>query len=475
MKPHDGVFTAALAPLPNQASLATPRKTRHPRRSDRNTRKREGEAKRRSKWPPRDISFDHLMARAQMSVVDDSIRTVPSKSERSQNGHQSVPDTSACMPGVETLVPHGNPDNTVSLNNDEEEDDTGFDLATNGPQSHRSQDQGTTDHSIGAVTHIQELSIHSQATTAMSSIPQTTISKASQIDAPSPPDPLHRLTLPRNTSNRVNKPKPPTRLIHASMNNTRLPFADHSSRLHECVDSIISDVKAENQCNREKILSLEQLVATQKTTINVLQESTSKSRTQCARHIEVANKMQKYVSGMESDQKKLKAATQLHQSTCSRILEETTKQYQQDKRALRDDFNKTLDVMQKSHRSMKSALDECHLALILSDSKQNALATRFKAQQSLLQKEQKRCQDLEQQILPLMQTLQRDLTDDTSPLMRKLSNVETSVHDTIAKKIPDGVLQECFELVKSLKESPFLAVSDVKKAEGMLRFVHERF
>ena len=272
-------------------------------------------------------------------------------------------------------------------------------------------------------------------------------------------------TSPHHDSHRVRKPQQPPR-IHP---------LDSSTRFYDRIRAIFTDLESETQGHHDRMASLEHVIAAQDMTIKTLKESEEKFRAQCARHTDVVKKMQKYVSGMESDQQKLKLAAQNHQSTCSSIVEEKTRDFKQEEDVLRRDFNETLDVMQKSHRSMKKALDECQLALVASESKQKALAASLTANYTLLKKEQSRCNDLERQVLPSIQALQRYLTDETAPLFRRLSIVETSVDNKISKRIPDGILQECFDLVKALKDSPILTVGDVTRAEGMLRYVHERF
>lgn len=222
---------------------------------------------------------------------------------------------------------------------------------------------------------------------------------------------------------------------------------------------------------RETIAALQGRVDEQKDHIRALEAD---KMTLHAKTKDVQEKAKRYMKGMETDHVKFKAETKAHHQKYSEILNEKIANVQNEKVALEKEFLATIVTMEKSHRSMRGVLDDCFGKLIISESRKCDLTTDFEKQRVVLEEERERRKELELQVKTSSDTLQRYLDTNSSALLEQLATLQNSVDTAVHDENRDAFFRECADALKDLRQRPTLTCKDVAKAEGMLRFVHER-
>ncbi|KAJ4299283.1 hypothetical protein N0V90_004527 [Kalmusia sp. IMI 367209] len=232
-------------------------------------------------------------------------------------------------------------------------------------------------------------------------------------------------------------------------------------------------IDANTKAHGATIASLQETISHQSNFIENLRSENHNLHSRLQRLSESTNRLQKFMKGMEGDYARLKGETESHHKTCNEIVKDKVQEVEQEKLAMRKELLKTIDTLSTSQRHMKAVMDECFSRLVVTESKHEALKSELENQTSLYDQEKLRRSDLEQQILPVIQNIQASLKDDHAALVEKLSILQGSLKDTTGESERDAYLKECSAALRNLEAIPMLPAKDLRKAEGMLRFVHE--
>ncbi|KAH7119598.1 hypothetical protein B0J11DRAFT_582115 [Dendryphion nanum] len=230
---------------------------------------------------------------------------------------------------------------------------------------------------------------------------------------------------------------------------------------------------AEIQQYHSEIAAHKKVIFTHEIVIKRFEQSDRQLQMQAARHAMTADRMQKFLLGLQSDYEKLKVAAQTHNAHCSTILKDKINEIVAEKASMELEFDRALTSLQKSHRLMRRTLEECHSALAVSESKRKDLLAVMILQKSTLEEEQARRKELECHGMASMRAIQQHLINSTGPLRERLTNIEATMNDTGTKNDRDDHLQECIDLLGTIKQARSVTVSDVRKAEAALQYIYK--
>jgi hypothetical protein len=189
---------------------------------------------------------------------------------------------------------------------------------------------------------------------------------------------------------------------------------------------------------------------------------------------EKAKTNQKYVAGLQKDYQKLQKSAAIFQDDCKKVLQQKVAEVESEKDSLRRDLEMTLEALAKGQKNLRETINDLYVRLIISESKRQDLAEDLKMKVAMYEEEKRKRNELEKQLLCSVQSVQRQLDDGSTTLTEKLVNLQTSIEGFAAVQEHDSGVQNCLVALQKLQATPFLTMKDVQKAEGMLRFVHER-
>lgn len=189
---------------------------------------------------------------------------------------------------------------------------------------------------------------------------------------------------------------------------------------------------------------------------------------------ETGEKMQEHVGSLGREVEKTRRQARARYNEDKALLKKKLDDANSENMTLQQDMLEALDRATRSQRKTKTCLDDCFVQLVVSESKKSDLAERLAKQCGLYEEERKKRTELEQQILPILGNLQGGIGDGAQRLFAKLEDIQRTMQAINADEERNACLQQCLDEIKSLRDFPVLAPQDVKKAEGMLRFVHER-
>lgn len=181
--------------------------------------------------------------------------------------------------------------------------------------------------------------------------------------------------------------------------------------------------------------------------------------------------LEKFSTGLGLDLGRLQQEARDYGLKCGTIVDKKVAELEEIKSGLIQDFNATLDKIDKSRRQTKSVLDDCYAQLIISESRNVHLAERLRFQDRLYVEEKERCLSLEQQVLPCLKALDGLVVQNGHTLRSDLTTMRESLEDKAAEQERIAHLKQCAEALDTLRTTPFLTLNNVKQAEGIL---HER-
>lgn len=231
---------------------------------------------------------------------------------------------------------------------------------------------------------------------------------------------------------------------------------------------------AQKKEHENTITALRETINTLNGHIRNLEDTKMDLQSRTKRKSDAARDLMKYITGIQADHEKFKTETIFHRKECEKILHEKIAEIQNEKSTLEEDFSSTITAMEKSQRSMRTTLDDCFRRLEISELKRKDLADKLERDSVLAEDEKRRRTKLEEQVMTSLQTLQCYLANNQDNLLEKLSAIHTSTDRSTMKEDRDPFLDECMDALKGLRELPMQTASDIGKAEGMLRFIHER-
>jgi hypothetical protein len=183
---------------------------------------------------------------------------------------------------------------------------------------------------------------------------------------------------------------------------------------------------------------------------------------------------QKYVSGLQRDHEKLQNSASAFQDECKRTLQQKIAEVESEKKSLQRELEKTLDTLVKGQRTLKGTVNDLYERLTTSDIRRKHLAEDLNKQVTMYEEEKSKRIDLETQMLSSFQSVQRLLGDCSTQLLEKFESLQSSVESSVLANEKQSIVQECFATLQKLQDTPSLAIKDIKKAEGMLRFMYDK-
>jgi hypothetical protein len=226
--------------------------------------------------------------------------------------------------------------------------------------------------------------------------------------------------------------------------------------------------------NEERTALLKETVGLQNNTIAEYKQKHQNLDGALTRLTDKAKTNQRYVTGLQRDYEKLQKSVKTFQDQSKKDLRAKIAEIENEKDSLRREFEATTDVLAKSQKNMRKMVEDLYIRLTLSDSKKRDLAENLRKQEAMYQEERRKRDEFEKQLLSGVQNMQRQLGDSSITLVDKLELLQSSVNKVSANDDRHVEIKECLTVLRSLQSTPFLTSKDVQKAEGLLRFVHER-
>ncbi|KAF2117230.1 hypothetical protein BDV96DRAFT_598152 [Lophiotrema nucula] len=296
---------------------------------------------------------------------------------------------------------------------------------------------------------------------------------------------LHGI-LSQEGSNRISKPLKSSRTggnphgrvgrSQPFMNRTPIDNLLESVRFSYTAEQVKTELtqKAITQAHNDALQALKDANVQYKCRIDTLEAAERELRTTLKQKSEAAKNLQKYVQGLSNDHVKFKATVKSHEESCKKALREKIQELESEKSSMVNAFHDTITHLEGSQRKLRAVVNECYNELQIVSARKSDLIKIVNDQHTLLERERQKCANLEEQIVDSLRTVLHRLEDDHEALLEKLESVQTSVERSNADDGHDDPIKECLENLRALRDMPFLTIKDVQKAEGMLRYVHER-
>jgi L-rhamnose mutarotase len=284
----------------------------------------------------------------------------------------------------------------------------------------------------------------------------------------------HRVSKPRHKVRAISGPLPhglqgPSMSlgVERSLENLRVAMlADSFRTQHEHTTT--------TKHHEEITAMLNQTIGLQNDTIAEYKQKHQDLDSALSRLTDKAKTNQRYVTGLQKDYEKLQKFVTTFQDQNKKTLQAKIAEIENEKDVLRREFETTTDKLARSQREMKTTLDDIYIRYVISESKKKDLAKNLSRQEAMCQEDRRKRDDLEKQLLSGVQSVQRQLGDSSTALIEKLELLQSSVNNLADDDDHTLEIKECLAVTRSLQLTPFLSTKDVQKAEGMLRFVHER-
>ncbi|KAF3042618.1 hypothetical protein E8E12_000579 [Didymella heteroderae] len=183
---------------------------------------------------------------------------------------------------------------------------------------------------------------------------------------------------------------------------------------------------------------------------------------------------QKFVSGLQKDHEKLQKDTVILKEQNKRVLQDKIAQILKEKEELQAGLEGMVNSCKKSQRSMLKTMHEVQLRYVTALSRENGLKSRIEERMAMYEEEKQKRTELEQRLLPAVESMQRHLSEGSTTLVEKISSLRASIASLAAENDRDSTAQELSLTLQKLQSLPLLTSNDVRKAEGMLRYLHER-
>lgn len=301
---------------------------------------------------------------------------------------------------------------------------------------------------------------------------------------------LHGKSDPQN-SDRISKPRPKKR-CHGGPATPAAPVISDPATLpsstdHDVILNMLAmclragDTKARNivganaKTHEAIVASLKETIAHQKDFIQSLQQQKAHIEGKLQKMTESTVGFQKYIKGMEGDYSRLKSQAATHRDACDKIIKESSDRFEEERSALQQELSNTVETLITTQRHTRSTLDDCFNQLMLSEIKRQSTSRELEKLRIDLVEEKNKSSSLEHELLPTLQEIWDCLRDNHATMKDKLCAVQDAVYGSSTGRELNTQIKEIFDTVISLRTTPGLTTEDVRKAEGMLRFFHERY
>lgn len=183
---------------------------------------------------------------------------------------------------------------------------------------------------------------------------------------------------------------------------------------------------------------------------------------------------QMFVSGLQKDQAKLQKAMVATQEQNKRTLQDQIAEMLTEKEALQVQLKIMVDSCAKSQKSMFKTMNELYLRYVTTLSRENDLKGRLGEQVTMYEEEKNRRTELEQQLLPSFQDLQRHLNESSAKLAEEVSSLRHTTESRASEDPSHFTTKECLLILQELQSLPLLTSNDVRDVEAPLWSLHER-
>jgi uncharacterized coiled-coil protein SlyX len=183
---------------------------------------------------------------------------------------------------------------------------------------------------------------------------------------------------------------------------------------------------------------------------------------------------QRYVSGLQRDHEEMKKSVVTFQEQNKKVLQAQIAEVLKEKEDLQAGLETMVDSCKNSQKSMSRTMYEIQLRYVTALSRENGLRVRLGERVAMYEEEKHRRIELEQQLLPSVQTMQRQLDEGSDTLIEKISGLQASMESQTAVNSRDSTAKACLLILQQLQSLPLLTSNDAHKAEAMLRCLYEK-
>ncbi|KAF2624602.1 hypothetical protein BU25DRAFT_461123 [Macroventuria anomochaeta] len=238
-------------------------------------------------------------------------------------------------------------------------------------------------------------------------------------------------------------------------------------RIEDQMTSTMNDLKEEKK-------QLQSTISEQLTTITGLQVKLNMADDRLAQLTENVKSKQKYVAGLQKDHEKLQKSAVASQEHTRKTLQDQIDEVVKEKAILQGELEMMIDSLSKGQKGMLKTMKETHMHYVMALSREKDLKDRLDERARMYEEEKSRRVEFEKQLLPALQGVQRQLSENSTALVDKLSSLQTSLGLRKTEDSNDCSIKDCLQILQKLESLPLLTANDVRKAEDMLRFLHER-
>lgn len=255
--------------------------------------------------------------------------------------------------------------------------------------------------------------------------------------------------------------------LDIAMEALRNTYLADRCQIENHMSSIIKDLKEEKR-------QLQKTVSQQLVTMTEQRVELDNGKERLLRHAETAKSNQKYVTGLQKDHERSRKAVVICQEQAKAVLRAKISELLEDRESLEDALNRLLVSISKSQRGMQSTMEELNVRCEAAEGKERELQKRLETQTSLYEEEKDQRIELEKRILPIVQDLQGQLEESSATLFKTLGSLGTDLQSRASDPNDLRAMKQCLSILQKMEASPPVTAQDIQKAEGMLRYLHER-
>ncbi|KAH6629157.1 hypothetical protein C7974DRAFT_182211 [Boeremia exigua] len=255
--------------------------------------------------------------------------------------------------------------------------------------------------------------------------------------------------------------------LDTSLKTLRNIFLADQHRMEDRMASVTKELKEEKA-------QLQRTISEQLITNTELHFKLQAAEHRLMRIREKAISDQRYVAGLQKDHERMKKSVVEFQERNAQDLQDKVAGAATEWEVLQSELEKTLALSAQAQKAMRATMQESQLQYCKALLREEQLKTQLDERTSMYNEERARRVELEKQLLPSIQNVQRQLNESSASHLDKLEGLRADLEGRAAETNTDQCVEECLLILKRLDSLPLLTSNDVRKAEGMLRFLHER-
>jgi hypothetical protein len=256
--------------------------------------------------------------------------------------------------------------------------------------------------------------------------------------------------------------------LDIALDNIRVACLADQDRMQGQMAFTVSSLQEDKKQLQVKMLEQQAL-------IGELQAKLKRSEQDLTRLGEKATTSAKYVAGVQRDYEKLQKSTDTFQKENKRALQNQIAEILEVRGTLQREYKLATEAASKSQKAMMRTMQETHMHYVMALKREKDLEDRLSEEVRLYEEEKSRRVELEKQVLPSLWGMQRQLKVGSAALSDKLSSLQAALGLHRTENGNNSNTKDCLQILQKLQSLPFLTLNDVRKAEGMLRLLHERW